>query len=50
MKYEIIYRLVCMAYAEILRELLKKAIDNPNEEWDDIVLDMLDKLFNYQGE
>lgn len=46
--YQSIYKLMCMAYAYILRDLLKKAIDDPKEEWDDWTLGLLDKLFNYE--
>jgi len=49
MMYLAIYKLVCMAYREVLRDLLKKAINDPNEEWDDVVLEVMDKLFNYGG-
>lgn len=48
MYYEFLYGLVCKAYAEILRDLLIKAIDDPNETWDDIVIKMLDRLFDYK--
>jgi len=36
-----------MAYQEILRDLLLQAIDDPDEEWDDMVMQSLDRLFNY---
>lgn len=42
-----IYEILCMAYAVILRSLLIKAIDDPNEDWDDLVLNLCDTLFNY---
>ena len=47
MKIAAIYRLACMAYASILRDLLKKAIDDPENDWDDAVLHVLDNLFDY---
>lgn len=34
-------------YRTILRDLIKEAIDNPNSEVDEFVLDMLDRLFRY---
>ena len=46
-KYQIIFALIGQAYGSILRPLLKKAIDDPNEEWDDLVLDICDRLFGY---
>lgn len=36
------------AYRYLLRPLVKKAIDNPDEEWDDAVMEILDRLFDYQ--
>ncbi len=49
MYYKFLYSLVCKAYKEILRDLLLKAIDDPNETWDDIVINMLDRLFDYKA-
>ncbi len=50
MMYAVLYKLLCMAYAQILRDLVKKAIDDPNTDWDDTVMMILDRLFNYEGE
>lgn len=36
-------------YRTILRELIVKAIDNPDSEVDEFVLSLLDKLFEYDG-
>lgn len=36
-------------YKTILRELIVKAIDNPNSEVDDFVLALLDRLFDYDA-
>ena len=36
-------------YRTILRDLILKAIDNPDSEVDDFVLKMLDNLFEYDG-
>lgn len=47
--YAALYKLLCMAYAEILRELVQKAIEDPNSDWDDTIIMMLDRLFNYGG-
>lgn len=49
MKIMVILKVVSMLYSQILRGLLKKAIDDPNEEWDDFVLDLCDKVFDYKG-
>ena len=37
-----------VAYARVLRGLLLKAIDDPDEQWDDYVLAILDKIFEYR--
>ena len=49
MKNAAIWKMICLAYKLILRDLLKKAIDDPNEEWDDFTLAFLDKLFDYSA-
>lgn len=45
--YKMLYGIVCYAYANGLRDLVKKAIDDPNSDWDEIALGILDKVFNY---
>lgn len=42
-----IFKLLCMVYDAYARELIKKAIDDPATEWDDVVLDTLDRIFHY---
>jgi hypothetical protein len=46
--YEIIFKMAKTAYLQLLRGLLVKAIDDPNEQWDDIVLSMVDGIFGYK--
>jgi len=46
-KLPAIFSLVKIAYKMILRDLLVSAIEDPNQEWDDVVLDILDKIFDY---
>jgi hypothetical protein len=48
-KYLMIYDLVCLAYSKILRDLVVKAIDDPDSEIDDLIVSLLDKLFNFGG-
>ena len=48
MKISVLWSLAGMAYKMILRDLLKKAIEDPDEEWDDIVLAICDSIFNYK--
>jgi len=47
MVYAALYKLLCMAYAQLLRGLVNDAIDDPDSEIDDIALSILDKLFNF---
>lgn len=47
MIYRMLYGIVCYAYANGLRSLVKKAIDDPDTEWDEVALGILDKIFNY---
>ena len=49
MKFSVILKVVSMLYSQILRDLLKKAIDDPEQEWDDFILDLCDKMFGYTG-
>ena len=44
-----LYAAVCKAYNLFLRELVKKAIDDPNSEWDDLALRALDAIFAFAG-
>lgn len=45
-----VWIIVRFAYKAILRDLVVKAIDNPNSEVDDLVLKLLDNLFEYDGD
>jgi len=47
MFYAALYKMLCMAYSQFLRGLVKKAIDDPDSEIDDIALSILDRLFNF---
>lgn len=49
MIYKGLYEVLCLVYATMLRPLLVKAIDDPDEEWDDILLAAVDRFFNYKG-
>ena len=37
-------------YRHLLRPLVYKAIDDPDEEWDDFAMEILDRLFGYEGD
>jgi hypothetical protein len=45
--YNALYRLTCFAYSTILRSVLQKAIDDPEEEWDELVIEICDRIFEY---
>jgi len=49
MLYRLIFQLLQKVYAEVLRPLLVKAIEDPNEVWDDVILGMIDRLFDYKA-
>lgn len=44
-----LWTLAKLAYQVVLRDLLKKAIDDPEAQWDDAVLKVLDAIFEYNG-
>ena len=46
-KISIIYALLKQAYGLILRPLVQKAIEDPDSEIDDFVMELLDRLFDY---
>jgi len=47
MKIMVIMKVMSMLYDQILRGLLRKAIEDPEQEWDDFVLGLCDKIFGY---
>jgi len=49
MKAGIILKVLSYIYSQFLRELVKDAINDPNKEWDNTVLELLDRLFGYTG-
>lgn len=50
MKAAIVYKLACIAYKMLLRDLLQKAVADPDQEWDDVLMAALDKFFGYKEE
>lgn len=44
-----VFFIIKLVYRTILRELVLKAIDNPDSEVDEFVMAMLDRLFDYDG-
>lgn len=47
-KYFVVFELLNLAYSNILRSLVLKAIDDPDSEVDELVMSILDRLFNYK--
>ena len=43
-----IWLLVKVAYKTLLRKLVKNAVDSPDVEWDDKLMQVLDALFDYE--
>lgn len=41
-------KLVENLYKTVLRDILKKAVDDPNTEWDDTLILMCDRLFGWK--
>ena len=50
MKYYALFNVAKMIYQTILRDLLIKAVSDPNQEWDDVVINLTDKIFDYKEE
>ena len=46
--YKQLYLVLCFAYAKSLRPILLKAIDDPDTDWDDVAMDIIDSIFNYK--
>jgi hypothetical protein len=49
MKLKIIWTLVKQVYAQLLRPILLKAVDDPDAVWDDYLMKAIDNLFEYDG-
>lgn len=43
-----LWTIIKIVYAQLLRGLIVKAINDPNSEWDDFLLERLDALFDYK--
>jgi hypothetical protein len=44
-----VWGLIKLLYRSILRDLVVKAIDDPDSEVDDFILGLLDRIFEYDG-
>jgi len=48
MFYKMLYGVVCQVYKSGLRQLVLNAVDNPETDWDDVAISILDKIFDYK--
>jgi len=44
-----LFTLIKLAYATLLRPLVAEKVQSSDAQWDDIVLAVLDKIFDYDG-
>lgn len=49
-QYFVIYTVLKILYREVLRNLIKQYVDDPSTDWDDLLLKILDSVFDYQEE
>lgn len=43
-----VYDLIAIAYRQIIRPLVVEKVQSSDPKWDDFLLSMLDKLFDYK--
>lgn len=48
-KMDKVLELLEVIYAKMIRPILLKAIDDPEQEWDDVMMTVVDRIFNYQS-
>ena len=46
MFYRVLYNVLCYAYGTA-RNIIKAKIDDPDSDWDEMAMKVLDALFNY---
>ena len=47
MFYKVLYNVLCYAYGKA-RSTIKAKIDDPDSDWDEMALKVLDALFDYK--
>ena len=47
-KFNVMWTMAKYLYANVLRSILLKAIDDPGEEWDDVIMAVCDRVFEYK--
>lgn len=48
MKPDIILSVLSTLYSMVLRDIIKKAVEDPATEWDNFLIHLLDSLFTYK--
>ena len=48
MWYKMLYGVVCQMYKAGLRQLVVNSINDPDTDWDDVAISILDKIFDYE--
>lgn len=49
MKTNIVLEVLGVVYSKVIRDLLVKAINDPDKTWDDTLIALLDRVFGYTG-
>ena len=48
-KPSLILQVLSYIYSTMMRPVLVKAINDPEQEWDDVALEVVDRVFGYTG-
>jgi len=48
LKMSVIYQIMCQIYGKLMRDVLKGAVDDPDSEWDEWLMALTDRLFDYK--
>lgn len=46
-KFNTVFSVIKLLYSTVLRPLLVNAVNDPDAEWDDFILAMVDRVFDY---
>lgn len=44
----LMWSLIVQLFALLIRPLIEKAVADPDEQWDDWMMDLLDKIFDFK--
>lgn len=48
MDYHTMFKMVTSIYAKLIRPLLVKEVQGTDTKWDDVLLDLVDEIFEYK--